>query len=205
MRPRKSDELFPEKKEVRGQDSTGPSSRPAEWGRKMRERGFTFIEVLLVVAIIGILALVSYPNIKNSLEVRGLENEAREVLTTLQQAKFQAVKFRLNHRVNFDNSLGYWVYFIEREESYDKWVEVRRFMRKSIPNKFAVTINLPNQHLGFTPLGQAFMDKTPDEILYSATQNDISLQSPNVQRQGQPSTRTIVIYAGGSVQYTKST
>jgi len=171
----------------------------------MRERGFTLIEVLLVVAIIGILMLVSYPNIKNSLEVRGLENEAREILSTLQQAKFQAVKFKLNHRVNFDNSLGYWVYFIEKEVSYNTWVEVPKFRRRSIPNKFAVTVNLPNQYLGFTPLGLAFMDLIPDQgTVYSATQNNISLQSPNIQRQGQPSTRTIVIYAGGSVQYTKS-
>jgi len=170
----------------------------------MRERGFTFIEVLVVVAIIGILALVSYPNIKNSLEVRGLENEAREVLSTLQQAKFQAVKFKLNHRVSFDNSLGYWVYFIEREESLDTWVEVTKFTRRSIPNRFAVIINLPNLYLGFTPLGLAFMDKTSAAIQYSATENNISLQSANVQRQGQPGTRTIVIYAGGSVQYVKS-
>ena len=163
----------------------------------MRERGFTLIEVLLVVAIIGIMMLVSYPNIMNSLETRGLENEAREVLSTLQQAKFQAVKLKLNHRVNFDDSLGYWVYFIEREVSYNNWVEVPGFMRKSVPNKFVVTLNLPGQLAVFSPLGFV--------LNYSTTQHDISLQSPNIQRQGQPSTRTIVIYAGGSVQYTKST
>jgi type II secretion system protein H len=162
----------------------------------MRERGFTLIEVLLVVAIIGILTLISYPSIKNSLETRGLENEAREILTTLQQAKFQAVKFKLNHRVSFDDSLGYWVYFIEREVSYNNWVEVPGTIRKSIPDKFTVTINLPSQLLIFSPLGFV--------LNYSTTQHDISLQSPAIQRQGQPSTRTIVIYAGGSIQYTKS-
>ena len=162
----------------------------------MRERGFTLIEVLLVIAIIGIMMLVSYPNIKNSMETRGLENEAREVLSTLQQAKFQAVKFKLNHRVNFDNSLGYWVYFIEREVSFNNWVEVPGRLRKSIPNRFTVTINLPGQVLIISPLGFV--------LNYSTTQHDISIQSPNIQRQGQPSTRTIVIYAGGSVQYTKS-
>ena len=150
----------------------------------------------MVVAIIGILTLIAYPNIKNSLEVRGLENEAREILSTLQQAKFQAVKFKLNHRVNFDNSLGYWVYFIEKEVSYNAWVEVPRFIRKSIPNRFVVTLNLPGQVLVFSPLGFV--------LNYSTTQHDISIQSPNIQRQSQPSTRTIVIYAGGSVQYTKS-
>jgi len=158
----------------------------------------------VVVGIIGILALLAYPNIKQSLEVRALENEAREVLTTLQQAKYQAVKLKLNHRVSFDNSLGYWVYFIEREVSFDTWVEVPGSLRKYIPNKIVVTLNLPNQYLGFTPLGQAFMDKTANEIVYSAIQNDVSLQSLSVQRQGQPSTRTIVIYAGGSIQYLKS-
>jgi len=162
------------------------------------------IEVLVVVAIMGILMLVSYPNIKNSLEVRNLENEAREILTTLQQAKFQAVKTKLNHRVNFDNNLGYWVYFIEREVSSSNWVEVPRFMRRSIPDRYTVTINLPNQYLVFTPLGQAFMNIDPI-LTYSAIQNDISLQSPNIQRQGQPSTRTITIFAGGSIQYVKST
>ncbi|OGD20775.1 MAG: hypothetical protein A2Y69_15800 [Candidatus Aminicenantes bacterium RBG_13_59_9] len=151
---------------------------------------------MLVIAIIGIMMLVSYPNIKNSLETRGLENEAREVLSTLQQAKFQAVKFKLNHRVNFDNSLGYWVYFIEREVSFNNWVEVPGRLRKSIPNRFTVTINLPGQVLIISPLGFV--------LNYSTTQHDISIQSPNIQRQGQPSTRTIVIYAGGSVQYTKS-
>jgi prepilin-type N-terminal cleavage/methylation domain-containing protein len=162
----------------------------------MREKGFTLVESLLVVAIVGILVLVSYPNIANSLEVRGLENEAREVLTTLQQAKFQAVKFKLNHRVNFDNSLGYWVYFIEREVSLDTWVEVPGSMRRSISNKLTVTINLPGQLIVFSPLGFV--------LNYNSAQHTISLQSTNVQRQGQPSTRNIVVFAGGSVQYTKS-
>jgi prepilin-type N-terminal cleavage/methylation domain-containing protein len=162
----------------------------------MRERGFTLVEALLVVAIIGILTLLSYPSIRNSLEARGLENEAREILSTLQQAKFQAVKFKLNHRVSFDDSLGYWVYFIEREVSYNNWVEAPGSIRKSIPSKLTVTINLPSRITVFSPLGLV--------LNYSTTQHDVSLQSPNIQRQGQPSTRTITIYAGGSVQYTKS-
>jgi prepilin-type N-terminal cleavage/methylation domain-containing protein len=162
----------------------------------MKERGFTLIETLVVIAIIGIIMLMAYPNIRNSMEMRGLENEAREILTTLQQAKFQAVRTKLNHRVNFDNSLGYWVYYIEQEVSFNNWVEVSGTVRKSIPNKLTTTVNLPAQVVVFSPLGFV--------LNYNMAQHDISVQSPNIQRQGQPSTRTIVIYAGGSIQYTKS-
>jgi prepilin-type N-terminal cleavage/methylation domain-containing protein len=162
----------------------------------MRERGFTLIEVLVVVAMMGILMLVSYPNIKNSLETRGLENEAREILSTLQQAKFQTVKLKLNHRVNFSNSLGYWVYYLEREVQLNVWQEVPGFMRRSIPAKFSVIVNLPDQKIAYTPLGMV--------LNYSTNQHNISLHSPNIQRQGRPSTRTIFAFAGGSVQYVKS-
>lgn len=161
------------------------------------EEGFTFIEILIVVAIIGILLLVSYPNIMNTRETRSLENKARELLTTLQQAKFQAVRLKLFHRVRFDNSSGMWVYFLEREVSAGNWVEVPGQVRKAIPGKFNVTVNLPVQIVEFSPVGSVSN--------YSATQHDVSLQSPSLSAQNQPSTRTISIYWGGSVQYIKST
>lgn len=166
-------------------------------GRKQYPKGFTFIEVLLVVAIMGILLVVSYPNIRNSLETRNLENKAREVLTTLQQTKFMAVKYKLNHRLRFDNSGGYWVYYVEKETDPEVWVEVPGSIRKSIPNRYVVTVNVPNQLVVFTPLGMV--------LNYNVTQHNISLQSTILQRQGQPSTRTINVYMGGSIQYVKST
>ncbi len=164
--------------------------------QKLNPKGFTFIEVVLVVAIIGILLVMAYPNIMSSLETRGLENRAREVLTTLQQAKFQAVKFKVNFRVRFDNTPGRWIYFLERETDPDTWVEVPGFARRYIPSKYVVTINVPNQAVEFSPLGII--------INYSTTQHNISLQSTILQRQSQPSTRTINIFAGGSIQYVKS-
>jgi prepilin-type N-terminal cleavage/methylation domain-containing protein len=166
-------------------------------GRKLYPNGFTFIEILLVVAIMGILMVVAYPNIKSSLETRGLENKAREILTTLQQTKFMAVKLKLNHRLRFDNSQGYWVYYVEREVSYQNWMEIPGSIRKSIPAKFVVTVNVPNQLVVFSPLGIV--------LNYNTTQHNISLQSTILQRQSQPSTRIINIFAGGSIQYVKST
>lgn len=162
--------------------------------------GYTFIEIILVVAILGILLLVSYPSIQNTLETRNLENKAREVLTTFQQAKFMAVKYKLKHRVTFDNTQGYWIYFIERENSAGNWLEVPGSIRRSIPGKYIATINLPNQRVEFTALGTVY-----NYFLTYTNQHNVSIQSLSLQAKNQPSTRSIIVYAGGSIQYVKST
>jgi prepilin-type N-terminal cleavage/methylation domain-containing protein len=163
----------------------------------MRKNGYTMIEVLIVVAVLGVLMLVSYPAIKNSLEVRNLDNQARSILGTFQQAKFQAVRNKLNYRVRFDNSLGYWTYYLEAEVNYLVWQPVRGTGRKSIPQKYVTTVNLPNNVVEFSPLGM------PNN--FSTTQHDVTLRSPKLATQGKPSRRIINIFGGGSIQFLKAT
>lgn len=163
----------------------------------MKRQGYSMIEVLVVVGVLGVFLTVSYPGIKSSLEVRGLDNEARSIQGYLQQAKFQAVRTKLNHRVRFDNSLGYWTYFVERQVNYLAWQPVPGRGRKSIPGKLVSTINLPNNIAEFTPLGMSNN--------YSATQHNVTLQNPKLAKHGQPSRRTLNVLAGGSIQYLKAT
>jgi len=166
-------------------------------GGIMRESGYTMIETLVVVAVLGILLILSYPNIKNSLEVRALENQARSILGSFQQAKFQAVRDKLNYRVKFDNSLGYWTYFVEEQVNYGVWQAVHSTGKKSIPSKYVTTISLPSNIIEFTPLGM------PNN--YSISQHSVTLQSQALATQGKPSRRTINVFQGGSMQYVKAT
>lgn len=159
-------------------------------------KGFALIEIMVVVAIIGIMALIFYPNIVNTLETRKLENTARDIMATLQRAKFQAVKTRLNHRVRFLQESGNWFFLIEREDTPTNWNVMPGFIRKSISSKFNVTINLPGDTVQFSPLG--FVSN------YSTALNSISLQSPNLQSQNQPDQRIISVFIGGSIQYVKT-
>ncbi|NIM59766.1 MAG: prepilin-type N-terminal cleavage/methylation domain-containing protein [Candidatus Aminicenantes bacterium] len=164
------------------------------WDKSASARkGFTLVEILAAVAIIGLMAIIFYPNILNTLETRKMEGSAREVLTNLQRAKFQAVKTKLNHRVRFEAVGEGWVYSIEKEDTPTNWNIMRGFIKKSIPREFQVNVNFPNETVEFSPLGLV--------ANYSSTQNTITLQSAKLATYGKPDQRIIKVIAGGSIQY----
>ena len=169
---------------------------------KLRQRGYTFIEVLVVIAVLAVILAAFYPGIMNTLETRGIENSARDIQTTMQKAKFQAVKTKINHRVGFLNNGSAWLYFIEREDSPGNWSTLPGYVGKEIPEKLIVTLNfpditgVPSKGVVFSPLG--FITN------FDTNQNSISLQSDKLKRGGQPDLRIISVFAGGSVYYTKA-
>lgn len=156
-------------------------------------KGFTLVEIMVAIAIIGTMALIFYPNIINILETRKIEGSAREVLMTLQRAKFQAVKTKLNHRVRFEAVGEGWVYYIEQEDNPTEWNTIRGFLRRSIPSEFQVDVDFPNNTVEFSPMG--FVAN------YSPTQNTITLQSLKLATYDKPDERVIKVIAGGSIQY----
>jgi prepilin-type N-terminal cleavage/methylation domain-containing protein len=163
-------------------------------------RGFTLIEILVVIGIMGILMAVSYPSIMNTLAVRNLDNATRQVQTYLQQTKLRAVDTKIIHRVRFYQADGgYWVYEMERLQVDGTWVRVEGSPRKSIPDSFNVTISLPTSgtdHIAiFSPVGAV--------ANFAAGQNAIVLQNPNLDRPGQMDERVISLFMGGSIHYAK--
>jgi prepilin-type N-terminal cleavage/methylation domain-containing protein len=170
--------------------------------RKLRQRGYTFIEVLVVVGVLGMILAALYPSILNTLETRGIENSARNILTTMQKTKFEAVKTKINHRIGFLEDQSIWYYFIEREDSPGTWSTMPGFIRKEIPAKLTVTLNfpdvggVPSKGIVFSPLG--FVTN------FDTNQNSVTLQSDKLRRQGQPDLRIVAVFAGGSVHYIKT-
>jgi prepilin-type N-terminal cleavage/methylation domain-containing protein len=169
--------------------------------RKRRtQRGFTLIEILVVIGIMGILMVVSYPSIMNTLASRNLDNATRQIQTYLQQTKLRAVDTKIIHRVRFYLADGgYWVYEMERLQMDGTWVRVEGPPRKAISGQFNVTMSLPASGADriaiFSPVGAV--------ANFTVGQNEIVLQSPKLDRPGQMDERVISLFMGGSIQYAK--
>jgi type II secretion system protein H len=161
------------------------------------ERGFTLLEVLVVVAIMGMLTVAMFPSIMNSLETRNLDNQARDIQTTLEQARYRAVTDKIHYRVRFGQVSGEWRMFLESQDAAGVWTRVAGFLTKAISSRFVVTLSLPSsQAVEFTPLGIVEG--------YDSTHNSLTVQSLRLKAKRQPDLRILTVFGGGTVSYVRS-
>ncbi len=131
---------------------------------KAAKAGFTLIEIIIAISIVGIMAAVAVPNINKYLKTARI-NAARQLIDT---AKNATIQYQNEHRNKLPESQDAWVDALTSgEEPYieggsdaliDPWGESLRYEKKG-KNRFNIYSNGPDGEQGGDDDLSAFEDK----------------------------------------------
>ena len=81
--------------------------------KKIKNRGFTVVELLVVVVILGVAGSVALPNVMSYMEAYRLRSASRELYGNMQLARISAIKAREDCYIAFNTPVTnkYQVYF----------------------------------------------------------------------------------------------
>ena len=95
--------------------------------------GFTLVEALLVVAILGIVGAIAVPSMLSWLSSQGIQAAGRELYGNLRKAQSTAIKENRNCAIRFDGD-GYTVDFNPANPFSVEWSQYRNVELDSLVN-----------------------------------------------------------------------
>ena len=124
--------------------------------RNTDKRGFTLVEMMIVIAIMAILAAIAAPSFQTYMAQRRLNGTARQVMTDLMAAKMKAVSLNQNVKVSFESNP---IYQIWNDANGDGTVDVDEgddIERNIHPDYHDVTLSMGEiNYIMFYPRGTA--------------------------------------------------
>ena len=87
----------------------------------MKKHGFSLIELLVVLVILGIMAAIAIPGFSAWLPNYRLKSAARDIYSNMQLAKMGAIKANADWAIVFDTTAGAHRYLVCSDDGGDNW------------------------------------------------------------------------------------
>jgi len=95
---------------------------------KLSKKGFTLLELLLVIALIGVILVLAVPSTRNTLTGDSLKKASRQLIGLERKLRTEAVRDQLDYILNIDLSdSSYWV--IASDMTPEKQAEIKKSRR----------------------------------------------------------------------------
>lgn len=117
---------------------------------RYNSNGFTFVELMIAIVMLGILAAVGAPHLSTMIPKQRLNGAAQNIAWELQAARMLAIKQKHDVSVTFVNDADYEIW---QDRDHDNIADSGEVTLKSIRNRYHGVHITSTLHPTFHPLG----------------------------------------------------